>query len=591
MAAKSNPAAELAEKMAQTLQAQRDLGGDAYPLTLKRLAELADPSAADDLRAKAAKALAKNSQVVLAQKKSPDTLLALAEDVERLAESRLLLEWLLEQVCTPKAPASPIDKVVKKVDEPLRDPLQKALARQVQEGTLPATVGALTLKDKLHLYLQRMPPPANPVAELAETLMRGFRRRRAQGKGYPLSLRQLVDEDASGADPKLVKKALSAIGPISVIAKDYAAPAALAEDMDVLPGSPVVLDYALARVCTSKKRTATVEQLTAVLFSWAKQAFEDSLRRRLEDGTLPESVGTLTLGQETVLYRTALPPEGAMVLAAKMLSELRGRRAQGGDDYPATLPQLVQAAQPGAAAALVQKATAEKSFKAEAVLARTASSPLLLDFVLTAAAVPVVLKGDEDVLATSPALLRFMVASLRTDSNQALPATDLKKKLARPLQSAFAHAVHQSLTAGTLPAGIGVLRIKKKEHLFLLEDIGAAGPRAAAEPPPAVPEPVAATPEVEPPVSAPINFAADFEEAYGRLDRQKGGNDFVSLVDLRRALFYDRETFDAELKKLRRAGLFTLSTAEGRHGLSAEQQEAGIREEGTLLLSVSRKRN
>jgi hypothetical protein len=40
---------------------------------------------------------------------------------------------------------------------------------------------------------------------------------------------------------------------------------------------------------------------------------------------------------------------------------------------------------------------------------------------------------------------------------------------------------------------------------------------------------------------------------------------------------------------LRRAGRYTLSTAEGRHGLSPEEREAGIHEDGATLLYVSRK--
>ena len=43
------------------------------------------------------------------------------------------------------------------------------------------------------------------------------------------------------------------------------------------------------------------------------------------------------------------------------------------------------------------------------------------------------------------------------------------------------------------------------------------------------------------------------------------------------------------MHQLRREGRFTLSAAEGRHGLAPEEQDTAIREEGTLLLFVSRK--
>ena len=49
------------------------------------------------------------------------------------------------------------------------------------------------------------------------------------------------------------------------------------------------------------------------------------------------------------------------------------------------------------------------------------------------------------------------------------------------------------------------------------------------------------------------------------------------------------DVFNAELRKLRVAGRYTLSAAEGRHGISPEEHAAGIVEDGSLLLYVSRK--
>ncbi|HTU22540.1 MAG TPA: hypothetical protein VMG10_31165 [Gemmataceae bacterium] len=51
----------------------------------------------------------------------------------------------------------------------------------------------------------------------------------------------------------------------------------------------------------------------------------------------------------------------------------------------------------------------------------------------------------------------------------------------------------------------------------------------------------------------------------------------------------ERAAFDAGLQDLRRARRYTLSAAEGRHGLRAEEQDAGIHEDGSLLLFVSRR--
>jgi hypothetical protein len=88
-----------------------------------------------------------------------------------------------------------------------------------------------------------------------------------------------------------------------------------------------------------------------------------------------------------------------------------------------------------------------------------------------------------------------------------------------------------------------------------------------------------------PPVA---NFAAAFAAAFDRLDRQAGGHNRVSLVALRQALPLDRAAFDTGLLQLRRAGRFTCSAAEGRHGLTAQERAAGITEDRALLLYASR---
>ena len=87
----------------------------------------------------------------------------------------------------------------------------------------------------------------------------------------------------------------------------------------------------------------------------------------------------------------------------------------------------------------------------------------------------------------------------------------------------------------------------------------------------------------------PEDFAAAFAAAFERIDRQNGAHNFVSLVDLRRQLPTPRERFDAGLRRLRIDGRYTLSAAEGRHGVSPEEHAAGIVEDGALLLYVSRK--
>ena len=89
------------------------------------------------------------------------------------------------------------------------------------------------------------------------------------------------------------------------------------------------------------------------------------------------------------------------------------------------------------------------------------------------------------------------------------------------------------------------------------------------------------------------DFAEAFRQAFTRLDRRNGGNNFVRLLELRQALpQFDRATFDAGLNQLRRQWEFSLEAHEGLHvQISPEERESGIPEMGTLLIYVSRRRS
>jgi hypothetical protein len=81
-----------------------------------------------------------------------------------------------------------------------------------------------------------------------------------------------------------------------------------------------------------------------------------------------------------------------------------------------------------------------------------------------------------------------------------------------------------------------------------------------------------------------------FQMAWDALDSKSGGHNFVSLVDLRKALGdYERWIVDGTLKVLRQTLRFSMSALEGRHGSTEEEREAAILEDGQYLLYVSRR--
>jgi hypothetical protein len=413
MASKRDAVVDLVEKLLGALETQRRLGGGSYPLPLDRLIALTDPQTPSALIEKAIAGKSFNDRVVVAQRKNRVAPVALAVDGDLLADSPLLLEFALQQVCSPETPIQPLSKLKSKVDPRLRKCFAEAVVKRIHDGGLPHAVGCRLEKKKPLLYLQRIPPPPppppppKPEEVLGEELLQSLKTLRSSAD-YPPSLQLLVEKSRPQAKPALVRKALA------------------------LP------------------------------------AVRDRLARA--DGR-----------------------------------------------------------------------------KWEAPLALVEDSGLLLEVLLRARRQP--------------------------EENAFL----LDRLLPKPsaLTAPFRDAIFQQIAAGALSAKLGLLWVGKKRLVFLAEDVEhrrleTVGP-------------------VAPPRSPPSDSGPSFDDAFQELNQRRGGHNLVSLVDLRRTLPLAHDVFDGELRKLRLAGRYTLSAAEGRHGLSAEERDAAIAEDGALLLYVSRR--
>ena len=174
---KPDAVAVLAGKMIVTLECLRDEGA-AYPPSLSHLTAQANPQAPPQL---AAKALKKKpfADRLLAAAKHPDSLVALAEDADRLAADPRLVEFALSLLCTPEKRLHPPTKLVTKVDKALKPAFAAVLQRRIAEKTLPETVGVVAVRGKPQLYLRTLPPPA---VVLSEALVRTLEALRSQGE-------------------------------------------------------------------------------------------------------------------------------------------------------------------------------------------------------------------------------------------------------------------------------------------------------------------------------------------------------------------------------------------------------------------------
>jgi hypothetical protein len=448
-----------------------------------------------------------------------------------------------------------------------------------------------------------MPAKKDAATELAEKMVQVLEAQRHLGTdSYPLTLRRLAELTDPAAPAELVLKAVAKKKPfgeraVAVQPKNLDSPIALSEDADQLASSPLLLAFALDGICSPLKPTCAVSELKKKLPAKLKQLFETAVNRRMEENNLPPGVTVIPVKNKKHLHllRYPLPKLPEEILAESLVQVLHAQRKLGGDSYPLVLARLVELTQPAADRAVLQKAVTQLVSQKKVLLAVRAVKGDL--------ATPVTLYEDCELLAGSALLLETALWLARSDTNQMFKPTDLARKVVPVLRVPLEQTITQRIRDRSFPSTVGCLFQKNKPLLFLMNDVITTplGDSKRAERPVPVPrgapepakgsETTSPSPSVVPvPTAAPFaDFARDFDAAFQQLDSGRGSHNFVSLLDLRRALPVDRPTFDAELRSLRLAGRYTLSAAEGRFGISSEEQEAGIYEDGSLLLYVSRK--
>ncbi len=416
------------------------------------------------------------------------------------------------------------------------------------------------------------------AAQLSAKLAHTLEGLRAEGgASYPTTLARLRDLTDPAATDKLVFSA-AAKAPFSEQAilarkKDLAAPVALREDLGRFIAGARLLEFALERLYAAGKPPPPwpIKKLSAQVDKALKAPFEEAISRLIAADQLPESVSAIHVGRKPVLLHLRarpLPPPPEVELAERLVRALEGQR-RGADSYPVALSRLVELTGTAPSAQLLKKAQAAAPLKDRVVPLRKKKSdaPLLA------------LVEDFGQVEGSARLVPALLGVVRSDSAPAVPVALLAALLPKPLQQSFKDSLGRAMDESALPAGIGWITASTGKVparlLFRLEDVRGGRPSPAAPAPAERPQPAG-------------DFATAFEQAFAQLDRQGGGYNFVSLVDLRRALPLDRASFDAQLRRLREAGRYALSAAEGRHGLSDDERAAAIMEDGTLLLFVSR---
>lgn len=318
-----SPTIALSERFLELLRAQRELGPDCYPLTLRELAALADVQADAETVHKAFQCKPFKAEAIVAIKGNPRSPAALAADAGLLADSPQVLELLLAQTCTEAAPAVGLAALQKHLDTRLKKPFKEACERRIREDALPAALGFTFEKKKPLLFLNSM-PPREPDVVLAEGLVRVLEAQRDEGSdAYPLLLTKLLALTAPTAPAALARKALDREPfknrvllsvPQARTLKDC--PVALHADRELLAGSEILLRFLVELFLKPQARTAAVEDLAKKASPELRPLVRETLDRKAEQDTLPPEFGWMWINNKRHLFLLKDVHQGSRPAAA-----------------------------------------------------------------------------------------------------------------------------------------------------------------------------------------------------------------------------------------------------------------------------------
>ncbi|MCR9116759.1 MAG: hypothetical protein NXI22_07385 [bacterium] len=394
-------------------------------------------------------------------------------------------------------------------------------------------------------------------------------------------IEQTHGEVTAAAVEQLTQNALYRSRLVGPDIDDVRAPIAFREDLAALAHSAPLLRFIELRIAkiSADKQAKSADENGASIESAAqlildaelRSAFTNEMRRRAKAGELPSFIQPSSRGGDRI-----------ETLARDMLSVLAGQRALGGSSYPLTLRQLAALTRPQATEKQVLDAAARNNiFGKRALLA-----------VRKEIDSPTAFHEDAVRLGESDSLLRFLLRRYRTEQNHLHSVSELSKRITtarrRAVSIAFRTSLQRRIEEDELPADIACLWVKGAVRLFFLQDVFPASVSKRlywSEPA----DDLNAEPSVES-IARQQEFETAFNTAFEKLNRQSGGHNFVSLVDLRAALVdFDRKRFDAGLLRMRFEGRYSLSSTQSRHGIRGVEREAAIQEEGSMLLHVSRR--
>ena len=358
-----------------------------------------------------------------------------------------------------------------------------------------------------------------PTTVLADRLVQELTAcRAASGDHYPIRLDHLAARLDPPPEPTAVLKVAGskafAAKVIAAVKGRPDAPVALLEDASALAASPLTLEVTLRAKGEKGAPPWPPKQLAKAVQKSLQPAFQTNLDRQIETSELPSFAVRVGSGNKVGLHHRDVPPPPPPpppeVQDAERLLDLLRR----GDRAGVTLVELQSEA--GLEPTAFKTAAKQPVFVAAAMQVKVKPNDVY-----------VVPNGDGFGQFVTGTLLARLLAGCSRTSAHAFPVKELVALVSDKTQQQVVAGLLEPLgpLVHDLPAGIGCVLLSggksgSQNVFFSLEHLRARTADGATDCRTRHNQPTA-------------DFATAFDAAFARIDRERGSNNFVSLVDLR----------------------------------------------------------
>lgn len=563
------PEVDLSRELVAALEAQKSTGDNTYPAAWPTLLEAVGRLPDDDL-IRLATAQPPFADSVKTMRATGVLWVAFAVDAPAILCNESFLRRLVQENCNVEQPEIKLSVLTQQIPKDLQARFVEAwtLARLQQLDFLEAESTGTAKKPDILLRDRRFP---RPEIELSRKLVAILEAQKTAGdNAYPAAWPTLLEAAGVRSDDGLIRLATAKppfAGAVRTVRATGSVWVAFTTDVPAVLSTESFLRRIAQEVCRAEQPEIKLSALAKQLPKDLQVAFIESwplTRLQQLDFIEVESAGSTK--KPDVLFRDRRFPRAEALLAEKLVKVLTSQKELGGTSYPSTWSCLIE----------LTDAQATQTVRAKAELMEPYRSQVVVSF--NAPDAPLALTDDEALLGDSPHLLSMVLATARTNDNQAVDVSKLvtHKGLHVAVQPHFQTSVERRIADRCLPDGIGALKIAKKLHLFRWEDAIGVNTETATG---------GASGSVD-----PAQFARDFDAAFSKLDGKLGLPKCASLVDLRPELpQYSREFFDKELVALRQVGCYSLSAFDGGFGPADHMRAACLIVDNVPHLLVHKK--